>query len=494
MTKNKHIIEKVFLEIDTTSITVANSIKGNANMFIQNELLPLVEAELNKFSLDEKEILQIENLSISVTNADLNIDSFSNLSFTNTFFKQEIENEIRQKLANIISKSRISTKTYEDTTSQNLFTEAKIILISDQNANTFIYYLLNGTLPWWSTNDEGINSQNKTNFTIDSIANFIKPKIFLSKLKEVISKKLVQQRLINQFSNEQLALIISVFRTLKSEKKLSRIQSNKLIQFLNERKDFALKKTFWEAIFHYLKENKPNIITALYFKNEQWFKNNSWDFEIFIDNLNDLIVFNHKVDKKELLEFENTTTNYKKALERVIEDEYQENNDLKEKSFYVQNAGLILLHPFIKELFKSCKLLENDNITLRDKELATHLLHYIAANKECDYEHSMLFEKFLCGLPIQFPIKREIIIPDEYKVEVEKMLKAASNHWGSLKSSSTNLLRNEFLQRQGKLDFRDSNPRLYIERKTQDILLDSIPWNISIVKIPWIENLIYTEW
>ena len=67
-------------------------------------------------------------------------------------------------------------------------------------------------------------------------------------------------------------------------------------------------------------------------------------------------------------------------------------------------------------------------------------------------------------------------------------------HWSGLKSTSIDLLRNEFLKREGKLDIQDNNPRIFIEKKTQDILLEKIPWNISVTKIPWIEKLIYTDW
>ena len=74
------------------------------------------------------------------------------------------------------------------------------------------------------------------------------------------------------------------------------------------------------------------------------------------------------------------------------------------------------------------------------------------------------------------------------------MLEAAVEHWSALKKTSTAVLRSEFLQREGKLDWSESNPKLTIERKTQDLLLEKIPWNISIVKIPWIDKLIYTQW
>ncbi|MFW0737782.1 contractile injection system tape measure protein [Flavobacterium sp. T12S277] len=177
--------------------------------------------------------------------------------------------------------------------------------------------------------------------------------------------------------------------------------------------------------------------------------------------------------------------------EEEEEDLLDENTDFK--SCYVQNAGIIILHPFLKEMLKNCDLMDDDH-KLLNKELAAHILHYAATKKEKDYEHAMLFEKFLCGIPLWQSIPREVQISDKHKQQVEEMLDSAVQHWSALKNTSTAVLRTEFLQREGKLDWSESNPKLTIERKTQDLLLEKIPWNISIVKIPWIEKLIYTQW
>ena len=516
MKKNKHIIEKVFLEINTNSMKVANSLKNNSNMFIQNELLQLIEKELNGFSINENEILQIEKLTISVTNDNFKNDSLSNLSFNDGFFKSEIENQIRQKIAAIINKSKINPNSNRDT-KENLFPENQLINTSEKKSNTLLYYLIYGELPWWVMSQTKINSQLDNIFNIEDIQESINSKNFIPKFKTIIEKNIVRQRLINQFSNEQLALIVSGFESIKLEKHSEAIQKNKLIHFLNKINDFEIKKSFWETIFSYIKDSNPKNIVFFYYKNNILFEKSKWPFETFINKMKEFITFNHEI--KNLLNILKEQNLFKEEIKNsnIKKEEIKNNNIKKEaskipiksndkiepqeididnhdkKTFYIQTAGLILLHPFIKELFKSCQLIKKGNI-IEDKELATHLLHYVATKKEYDYEHNMLFEKFLCGLPLHYPIKREILIPEAYKTEVEEMLTSAVSHWDGLKSSSTALLRNEFLQREGKLDIQDSNPKIYIVRKTQDILLDKIPWNISIVKIPWIEKLIYTEW
>ncbi len=184
----------------------------------------------------------------------------------------------------------------------------------------------------------------------------------------------------------------------------------------------------------------------------------------------------------------------KKEIKNSENDSLEETIFLKETGeYYIQNAGLILLHPYLNNFFSKCDLLTNKK-QISNPELAVHLVHYLATKKEQQFECNMVFEKFLCGVPIQKSIQRNISIPEELKQHAEELLKAVVKNWGSLGNASSDLLRNEFLQRSGKISFKDVNPKIIVERKVHDILLDKIPWTLSICKIPWIPKLIYTDW
>lgn len=162
-------------------------------------------------------------------------------------------------------------------------------------------------------------------------------------------------------------------------------------------------------------------------------------------------------------------------------------------SHYVNNAGLILVHPFLKHLFGNCGLLRKDH-TINDPETAAHLLHYIATEREQDYESQMLFEKVLCNIPINRPINRNIILSEELKDQGKEMLQAVLDNWPIMKNSSIALLQNEYLQRPGKIILSEDNPKVIVERKTQDILLDKINWNLGIVKLAWKDKIIFVDW
>ncbi|CAL2062788.1 contractile injection system tape measure protein [Tenacibaculum sp. 190524A05c] len=165
----------------------------------------------------------------------------------------------------------------------------------------------------------------------------------------------------------------------------------------------------------------------------------------------------------------------------------------KPKSYIIKNAGLILIHPFLKQFFASCNLLNDKNEIIKPTE-AVHLLHYVATKREKQLESNLIFEKFLCNVPIHQTIERNITLSDELKENAENLLQSIVQNWEILKNSSSDLIRNEFIQRQGKLDLTKDNPHITIERKTQDILLDKLPWNYSLCKLPWMKTLLFTDW
>ncbi|MGG6229317.1 contractile injection system tape measure protein [Tenacibaculum sp. SDUM215027] len=187
---------------------------------------------------------------------------------------------------------------------------------------------------------------------------------------------------------------------------------------------------------------------------------------------------------------------YKRRHQEALKNTFSSEQEVvsESKSHIVKNAGLILLYPFLKQFFNSCGFLDKENKIIKPNE-AVHLLHYVATKKEQQFENNLIFEKFLCNLPIQSPIERNIVLADELKEKSEELLKAVLKNWEILKNSSSNLLRNEYIQREGKLDLTKDNPTLIVERKTQDILLDTkLSWNISMCKLPWKKELIFTNW
>lgn len=192
----------------------------------------------------------------------------------------------------------------------------------------------------------------------------------------------------------------------------------------------------------------------------------------------------------------NETSNLQKVLDELAKDadsKLKKMDEVLPDYMFVNNAGLVLLNPFLPALFKQLELLSESG-KLTDPELAACILHYAATGREGDFEFEMAFEKYLCGISPSVSLNKEIALSDIQKEEVEKVLNSVLTYWEVMKNKPIALLQNEFLSRSGKLITEKTNHRLLIERKTFDLLLDKLPWSYSMIKFSWKKELIFVEW
>lgn len=159
------------------------------------------------------------------------------------------------------------------------------------------------------------------------------------------------------------------------------------------------------------------------------------------------------------------------------------------------NGGLLLLHPFLKGFFVQTGILTDKIIPAINLPRAAALLHFLATGSEEVYEFELGFAKILLGLDPEQPLAiTKGLLTRQDSVEVETLLHAVISHWSVLKSSSINALRSCFLQRYVLLYDSEDSWKVRMESNAFDVLLDQLPWSYSIVKLPWMNKPIYTEW
>jgi hypothetical protein len=74
------------------------------------------------------------------------------------------------------------------------------------------------------------------------------------------------------------------------------------------------------------------------------------------------------------------------------------------------------------------------------------------------------------------------------------MLNGVLQNWGKLKNSSPMTLREAFLRRNGRLEEKEDAYYLTVEEKAYDMLLDSIPWNFRMIRMPWMKKPVIVKW
>ena len=170
-------------------------------------------------------------------------------------------------------------------------------------------------------------------------------------------------------------------------------------------------------------------------------------------------------------------------------------NEVPEEGIYVANAGIVLLHPFLNQFFKNLQLIkEDDFVDSLSHEKALFLLHYLATGNTKAEEHELAIAKVLCAWPLEEPVNNFIELTEEELHEGDELLLSAIQQWSILKGTSLDGLRESFLQRNGKLYFKNETLILQVEQGAIDMLLDNLPWNLSIIKLPWMKDILKVEW
>jgi hypothetical protein len=119
-----------------------------------------------------------------------------------------------------------------------------------------------------------------------------------------------------------------------------------------------------------------------------------------------------------------------------------------EDGIEVSNAGLVLLHPFLKTGFGRLNLLENGQFkNLRAQETAIYFLHYLGTGSKKAEDHELVVPKIICDFPLKEVPDADIELTDDACQEADDLLDSAIGQWNILKDSSRAAFREGFLQR-----------------------------------------------
>lgn len=161
----------------------------------------------------------------------------------------------------------------------------------------------------------------------------------------------------------------------------------------------------------------------------------------------------------------------------------------------ISDAGSVLMHPFFSPLFENLGLTVNHTFKdAKQQEKAIGLLFFMVHGHMDFTEPQVTLLKLLCGKPIGEPFQFEPKISKKEKEEVQAVIQAAIGHWSALKNTGIETFRNTFLQREGQLLIEDNHIEITVAQETVDILLDYLPWSLSRVHLPWVDQQIRVNW
>lgn len=461
MTKDHIVIQKMKVRLHTDSYKSAISLKENTRDFLTNMVIKIIEDYILQY--ESKEGI---NQSMTILNqVKLNF-SVSELNLNSTFSIDTWRNEIRNQLDVYFRTNKRRDREFNQIDNTVRFSEDEI------RQKAFLSFLQDGILPWYCSESLGKDLLIKSNIELLFTEN---RNDFIKRFIELGNSVSVRRRIIYQLDTD---LVLWIFSILVNRTVINR-------------DSISLNQPF----FNWLTQTEKREVLLKLF--EGWYKSNA---DTAMQRILEWIIapLNLGETKQTMLQkIEQLLSNSNElALEEMEVSTIQ--NDLREETNLnnerrIWNAGLILVHPFLKTFFDRLGLLTADS-KLDNPELCVHLLHYLATGNECAFEHQMGFEKLLCGIPQQVPIERFVFLTEEMKEEARTLLNAVLANWTILSSSGIELLQNEFLVREGKVNEDEKNIHISFERKTQDILVDRIEWTLNYIKLPWLDKIIRVNW
>lgn len=488
--EQNHIINKVVIEVAVSNKEKADEIKDNISSFLAIDVFPQLEKHFNtvQSALSPTDTLQIQHLAINLD------DSTSSL---NTTLQNNILESLEKELLKTVKPALVKRQDTKTDSEVNLLNEDERML------NTFIHFIEKGYMPWWNSNEKTV-----TIFEPEVLKKIVSAKAFMAKVVYSLQKPKVQERIINQFTDHQIQQIC--LAVIKNKSLKIALDSPSVRHLLKQ--SLEDRKTLWSLILNaliisvsgdnpeeYIIKESSRTIPLLKAAEKQGAEEIIWKqitavfpFIEHSENFTTLKNKNNKVRENGKDSKPQRKTSSPDNKQTALDTPQDKVTDAV-NGYHVPNAGLVLIHPFMGNLFKHCNLIDPKTKKLTDPEVCAHLLHYIATGKTNQLESNMLFEKFLCNIPLNHSISRHIKLSSKHKSEAAKVIAAVQQNWSSMKTASEGLLQYEFFQRSGKLII-DTNQTLTIERKTQDILLDKLSWGIGFIKLPWQKQFIYVNW
>lgn len=167
----------------------------------------------------------------------------------------------------------------------------------------------------------------------------------------------------------------------------------------------------------------------------------------------------------------------------------------EQEAVTIQNAGLVLLHPFFSHYFSRLNMLTKGQFNDENaRQRAIRLLQLLVDGETGHAEHTLLLNRVLCDMPWKEPLDPDIIITEEEKGLSQGLLNAVIQQWPKMHNSSIEGFRASFLQREGLLWQTEEAWMLRVHKRSYDIILQTLPWSYGMMRFSWLSKPVYTEW
>ncbi|MBU3030126.1 contractile injection system tape measure protein [Paracoccus marinaquae] len=167
--------------------------------------------------------------------------------------------------------------------------------------------------------------------------------------------------------------------------------------------------------------------------------------------------------------------------------------DRVQELLVTETAGLVILHPFLQLLFQRLGLL-TPQPSIHPEHLPQALATLLALSGTDASRGADPMHRLLLGLPDGAPLILPEPLDDAGRDLIDGLLRSVIAHWGRLGNTSPDGLRQTFLRRGGILRFDEAGAHLRVAPGPYDMLLDGLPWSLTVFALPWMRQPCHIGW
>jgi hypothetical protein len=453
-----HQIKQQYIEVEFSG-TEAEGLEIQRMLpdLYYHELLPAIEKAFDQ-SFPADLVLKIDRIEVNA--GTLNLDKIGN------HLTDAVVDELIKVINTGVNGDDASLLT-------NAWGNRKPMGFAENLADVLIYFLRTGSLPWSFRLQEGTTLEDEL---LKVFGKGSGSEYLVTNIKEIGSNHDAVKRLVNQFTypcQSMLLRILSPEIAAMAERIYSHTDKEALLPEI--RNEF--RKCLFESAFGYslVSENPSELglITQL-----------SGILPARLNRIAEISGILHP-DQNSSAKLSEGRQNGKSNSDYLLWS--------KKEGFYIDNAGLVILYPFLPRFFETLGIMNDDKIISPSRALS--LLNYLTTGQTAAPEYLLILPKILCGIPILSPVISEENINSNESDESMALLTAVILHWSALRNTSPDTLRETFLKRRGKL-YQENGVDwiLKVESQTFDVLLDQLPWGIGLIKLPWMQQILRVEW
>ncbi len=482
--ETKSSINNLSFQLQYNGNTDGIALKKTTENVIDRKFLPALEQLLDKYSPEES-VLTIESITcdVKVEENDLN-------DVLTRKIMEQLEKQLVEKLS----------LAHQDQKPQS---------IELRFAETLLFYLQNGYMPWFAT----ITTRQQLNEFIIRLSG----STVSADIPDAFFKLLKQDEVVNRICNDFDDITFwAFFRFLlaNTNEAIISIWQKDYTVFITAKNlrvntaviAYLYKRALLKSIALYQSSQALQVLAEVNQQFVQFFLAEAeLEHKLFTGPSPAVLQLDSKLSNQVLQEeLVQKAASQIKATEadtlNQTKDKAEKDNDPKKKDaksvsdpVYINNSGLVIIAPYLGMFFKKMDVTDDENKITKPVKAIT-LLNYIATGSKTFAEFEIVFPKLLCGLEPDFALTAPYTVTPKDIEIINDLLTSVIHNWPILKNTSIEGLRGTFLLREGKLTFKHNTHQLKVQRNAVDVLLEQLPWNINMIKLPWMEYLLTVDW